>query len=191
MKKHVIDLLAVAIAACALLVSVLSYTLTQAGLDASLEANRLSQQSLKSVLEHNEKSVTPKLEFRLKLSIGANSGGFVKIKNAGYGPAELVEVQATYKGERISTDANTLSQIASGLHMTGHSISPGALIGPQESITLYDIPARSYKSEDICPKDQARKALVEDLRIRVIYKSLYDRQDETTLEYTSTNQLNC
>lgn len=191
MNKYAIDLSAVAIAAGALAVSVFGYFQTQSGLETANESNRLSQQSLKAILEYNEKSLRPKLVFRYELSIGPKDGGFFRIKNVGQGPAEIIAIEASINGNKITTDAASLSRLGRPHGMVGFNLNIGEAIAPGESANIYEIPPKAYPAKQICSKDKDRKAFFENLQLKIRYKSLYDHEAELELIYTSPNTFNC
>lgn len=191
MEMKTVDILTIAIAAAALALSAFTYWQTDKSLENAAEANQLSRDSLIAALEHNQKSLQPKLAFRYKLSIGANDGGYFLIKNVGQGLADIVSIQANYKGNKQNTDAASLSDLGREFGMVGYNFNIGEALGAGDTVKIFDIPPRRIDRDEICPEDKARKEFFENLELHVVYKSTYGKEDNLILKYTSPNRFDC
>lgn len=153
-----------------------SLAMTKTSLEYAAASNKISQSSLDKVIEHNEKTLRPRLRWVYELSMGADKPGFVKIENVGEGVAHIVKVDAQFDGRAVLTEAKQLSALAKAYGikgMSGFSLLENEYIAKQSTLTLFSIKAQALGPE-VCLQDRLRREFADKLQIRVTYTSLYD-----------------
>ncbi len=109
--------------------------------------------------KHNRLSVTPVLTlYRREID------GIIAVKNNGTGPALIISQEVYFKGEPLDEDA--FQKAIPHLVDSGHLL-PGAAIAPGDEVML-------FKSATYL--DGSHIELLEELRFRITYKSIYNEQ---------------
>jgi hypothetical protein len=156
-------------------------------------AIEVSRDTLDIQRKHDELSIKPILEFRYKFGISAvrEDSGFLALINVGEGPATITRIVATFDGNPVQTEADSLARISRGLGLISRTLRVDQSIGSGGATTLFGIPARNLRPTEVCPADSARKNFFQQMQIEVEYKSLYNKLDTARFSYRSTNTSGC